>query len=523
MPNGIKIAIIAFFAALIFYGCSAENSKYVVKTLTIMPQSAVLAPLTVQAFTCRAVYNDGTTRDFSPEWSVSDSALGSITKQGIFTSTSSQSAEGFIRVLYSSVFATAEVSVRTAIIAPQTPQNLSASDIKPYSVSVSWNTLSANGYLISYGTDSSAQNIGTTESAGGTLQITGLNSNTTYYIKVCAFNVNAGNRILGPFSSAITFNTADYPRKFTISGNKILDDKGSEFVFRGVNILDPADMDLNYNKVNDDYFSNIAAWKAKIIRIPIHPAYYKYYGSAKYLALLDRVLDLAAKYKLYAIIDFHSIGFPPSTTYMDLEPAGMPFSGSIYAYTDQELMSFWSDIAGHYQFDSRVAFYEIFNEPTAESGATDSKSWQDWKIKSESIIDEIRAVDSDCKVIVGGINYAYDLEFAALNPVNRPNIVYATHPYPNESLSWDAAFGNLKSNYPIFATEFGFDPGAAPGIHYKADSQYGNDIINYLEAKKISWTVWNFSPIYDPKLLSDWNYNPTSSGLLFKTYLLNLN
>ena len=527
MDNLHKIAIIAFFAAFIFYGCSAENSKYEVKTLQLTPAMAALSPLETAQFTCKAVYSDSAVRDFNPRWSVSDPSIGSISDKGLFKAANVPSAEGFIRATYGSIIATAEIDINTltatpSVTAPIAPQNITFSNITPYSLQISWSDCSADGYVVSTGGDANADRA-TFEAVSNTADINSLGSNIQYYFKVKAYRNGSGGRVYGAFSPVFSANTADYPLKYSISGNKILDDKGNEMVFRGVNILDPADMDFNYDKVNDGYFSNIAAWKAKIIRIPVHPAYYKYYGSARYLALLDKVLDLAAKYKLYAIIDLHSIGFPPSGTYMDLHDSGMPFSGSIYAYTGQDLSSFWSDIAGHYKNDNRVVFYELFNEPTAEAGATLQKSWDDWKTMAENMIDNIRSVDNDAKIIVGGLNYAYDLEYAAAAPVNRPNIVYATHPYPNELITWDTGFGNLKASYPVFATEFGYDPSAADGINYKATDQYGNEIISYLEAKKISWTVWNFSPIYDPKLLSDWSYNATSSGAVFKNYLLSLN
>lgn len=316
--------------------------------------------------------------------------------------------------------------------------------------------------------------------------------------------------------------TPDFPKQFTINGNKILDENGNETVFRGVNILDPAWMDAVYYNLNDAYFSQLELWKAKIIRIPIHPASYKYYGASNYLRILDKTLKLAAAHKIYAILDFHSIGFPPDQTYMNLYSDGTPWTGPIYSYTDQEIKGFWTTISTYYKNDDRVAFYEIFNEPTNRVGATEIESWNAWKTKAEEIIDLIRNINPNAKIIVSGINYSYDISFAESNPINRSNIVYGTHPYPNQSKSSDAAFGDLKAKYPVFATEFGYDP-EATGKHYIGSDQYGIDTINYLESKKISWTVWSFSTDWLPALLTDWSYNQTASGTLFKAYLQSLN
>ena len=281
----------------------------------------------------------------------------------------------------------------------------------------------------------------------------------------------------------------DFPKAFTISGNKILDSKGQEFVFRGVNILDPAWMDSDYFNLNDTYFAKVASWKANIVRIPVHPyPFFHYYSPDQYLIILDKAIAFAAAHKMYSIIDFHSIGFAPEGTYEALiADSSLPWSGHpIYSYTSTELESFWTTIANHYKNDKRVVFYEIFNEPTGRAGNIyDSTAWAQWKSSAEALVDLIRNIDPNSKIIVNGIDYGYDLSFAAGNPISKPNIVYGTHPYPIHyaDKSSDEAFGDLKANYPVFATEFGFDPNAAIGTAYKAPVQFGSDLINYLEAK----------------------------------------
>jgi len=236
------------------------------------------------------------------------------------------------------------------------------------------------------------------------------------------------------------------------------------------------------------------------------------------LKLLDKVLEKAASHKIYAILDYHSIGFPPDGTY-NPSPIDntIPWRGtSIYAYTDQEIKDTLRAFASHYKNDDRVVFYEIFNEPI---GGNNLESWNEWKAKAEELIDIIRTDDVDAKIIVNGLNYASNISFAQTTPINRPNIVYGIHPYPNNGIADFSGFGNVKSTYPVFATEFGFDPNAADGIHYKADIQYGTNMVNYLESNKISWTAWIFSSDWTPALLSDSNYNATASGALFKSYL----
>ena len=457
--RSILISLFIILCGIILSSCSTQANKYSVQSLTITPAKVTLFATQSQQFTCTATYGDGTTRAFSPTWSVSN---GEITVNGLYTA--------------------ADVLIETTGAIVATYQGITAvSDITVLP-----------DEAIAYPA---------TETKEATFE--------------------EPTPALEPTSESVS--TPTFPKVFSISENKILDSNGNEFVFRGVNIMDPAWMtESYYNKINDAYFNALADWNVNIIRIPVHPSGYTYYGKTEYLKILDSILDFAEKHEIYAIIDFHSIGFPPSGTYMYLEDSSVPWGKgqSIYAYTDQSMKDFWRDISDHYKNDNRVIFYELFNEPTYGTGFSDSQSWGQWKSKAEELVDVIRGYDSDAKIIVSGILWSYDLSYVLANPVNRQNIVYGTHPYPNQSKSYDEAFGALKATSPVFATEFGFDPNA-DGQHYQADTSYGNEVINYLENKKISWTVWHFSPVWYPALLLDWNstYTPTTSGQLFKGYL----
>ena len=514
----ITIAILANI------GC--ESRKYDVNSIEITPNKSILQSANVQQFECQAMFADGIKRPFNPAWNISDSKYGTISNSGLFEAAAGVSGECEIIATYKDLTAKSVITIintNSAIIEPlSAPDNLIISDISSNSLSLNWSKVTAEGYLLSYGTDNNAENLGTKEIASESLAINGLKSDLLYYFKICAYKTVNNTKTFSPFSQIKSAKTSKYPAKFSINGNKILDDKGIEVVFRGVNILDPAWMDSIYKNLNDGYFNEISNWKAKIIRIPIHPTAYRFYGKSNYLNILDRAVESAAKNKIYCVLVFHSIGFPPEETYENLAANGAPWTDPIYKYNNSELIEFWKDVANHYnKNDDRIAFYEIFNEPTMNKANNGSNSWLEWKQKAEELVDIIRNIDDDAKIIVNGLDYGYDLSFVKNNPLNRQNIVYGTHPYPNKQKSWDDAFGSIKENYPVFATEFGFDPNTKE--NYKADEKYGNDLINYLESKKISWTAWSFSTDWYPNLLTDWTYNTSISGKLFKDYLINLN
>ncbi|MBI5701320.1 cellulase family glycosylhydrolase [Candidatus Saganbacteria bacterium] len=535
------IFILSFSTLFILAGCGVDSNKYTIRSITLSPSNAQIFSTKTQQFTCKALYGDGMQRDFfGASFAVDIPSSGIIDKNGLFTASNTNATiEATITAAYGNLMASAEITVSPEITTkeavalvntPEVPQNLAVSNITPYTAKI---TISggADGYILSFGLDEAASNSGLIEAMSNTIPLSGLPSNSEIFFKAKAFKYADTGRIYSNYSNISSFDTANYPIKFDILENKIIDDKGNTIIFRGVNILDPAWMDLIYKNIDDKYFSALASWKVKIIRVPIHPAAYKYYGSTAYLKILDKVLDLAASHEIYAILDYHSIGFPPEGEYMGLTGTDTPWTGSIYAYTIQELIDFWKIIAEHYKNDNRVVFYELFNEPTKTNlpitdstdnlitgSSLDKISWGLWKAQAEILVDIIRNINENAKIIVGGINYSYDLSYALKDPVNRPKIVYGTHPYPNQSMSSDTAFGNLVSKYPVFATEFGYAPGAA-GKHYQGDDVYGTQIIQYLEGKKIGWTAWNFSTEWFPSLLLDWDYNTTASGSLFKNLL----
>lgn len=538
-----NICILIGFLLIVFAltGCGADQNKYQVKSITLDPATAQVLSTKTQQFKCKALYGDGAVRDFvGASYTLDIPSSGIIDKNGLFTAAITLATiEAKITATYGSLMASAEITVNPSITTeeaniilytPSIPQNSTVSNITPYTSQINL-AGTAEGNIVSFGTDEAATNLGLTEASGNSVSITGLSSNTKIYFKAKAYKYALTGRYYSQFSEISNFETTNYPINFDILDNKIIDDKGNITVFRGVNILDPAWMDTIYKNIDDKYFAALASWKVKIIRIPIHPASYKYYGSTEYLKILDKVLTLAASHEIYAILDFHSIGFAPEGNYMDLAGTDTPWIGSIYAYTSDELTAFWKTIAEHYKNDNRVVFYELYNEPTKSNAsltdsngnpltgsALDKVSWIMWKSEAEFLVDTIRNININAKIIVGGINYSYDLSYALENPIDRPKIVYGTHPYPNQTMSSDEAFGNLASKYPVFATEFGYDPGAA-GKHYLGDDTYAAQMIAYLESKNIGWTAWSFSTEWLPAMLIDWDYNTTAAGSFFKDTL----
>jgi endoglucanase len=143
----------------------------------------------------------------------------------------------------------------------------------------------------------------------------------------------------------------------------------------------------------------------------------------------------------------------------------------------------------------------------------------------QEIVAVIRENDPDKIILIGGLRHAYDLQFVSEAPLADDNVGYATHPYSNNlaGIDADAAFGNLSSKYPVFATELGYNQidfldTSINGVPYR------KAIIDYMEARGISWTVWCFDATWETTLLTDVNtFAPSPSGEYFRSRMLELN
>jgi aryl-phospho-beta-D-glucosidase BglC (GH1 family) len=330
----------------------------------------------------------------------------------------------------------------------------------------------------------------------------------------------------------LTPDMSDYPMTFAVQGNKIVDENGNQVVFRGLNahgVLDhyvtPDDWDfIPWSKA---YFDTMAAWGATIVRLPIHPGIWKRLGEKKSFEILDQAITWCEQNRLYVIIDLHTVSWVE--TY-ETEAVYDKEAAEDYSVTKDEMKTFWIAMAKHYKHNNVVAFYELYNEPvytgfTKDVSADEHSLRADWhtlKTLYESLIDAIRAVDASKPILLAGVHYAYILAFAEENPVLRDNIIYVTHVYPDANdhgVEWERAFGNVAEKYPVFATEIGFGTLEKPEDDYTGSGMYRRHLREYLGSKRISFTAWNFSWLWTPRLLKNNAYTTTESGTFFKTWL----
>lgn len=300
--------------------------------------------------------------------------------------------------------------------------------------------------------------------------------------------------------------------QISVKDNKFVTADGKTIVFRGLNTSDPDKLEQE-GRWDKRHFEEMKRWGANIVRFPVHPRAWRARGKEAYIKLLDAGIAMAAEQGMYVIIDWHSIGNLKNEMYQS----------EGYETTQKETFEFWRTIASHYNNNTTVAFFELFNEPTVIGGQLGSISWNQWKEMMEEIILIIRANGATAVPLVAGFNWAYDLTEVIENPIDAEGIGYVSHPYPQKrdkpwEKAWTEDWGHVAKKYPLMLTEIGFSGPEEKGAHVPviSDESYGEAITKYADEHGISYVVWVFDPHWSPMLFSDWNYTPTRQGKYFK-------
>ena len=165
--------------------------------------------------------------------------------------------------------------------------------------------------------------------------------------------------------------------------------------------------------------------------------------------------------------------------------------------------------------------FELYNEPHGvpverlEIGRSAGSGFQ--AVGMQQLYDAVRATGAQNLVIIGGLDWAYDLSGVPANRIDGYNIAYATHSYsaPERLPSaWDRAWGFLTETDPVIVTEFG-DTASACATDYSAA------LIAYADAHATSWTAWAWYPggCGFTGLIDDWSGTTSALGKIVKAAL----
>lgn len=269
---------------------------------------------------------------------------------------------------------------------------------------------------------------------------------------------------------------------YTVSGNKLKDPTGAQVTIRGM--CRPS---FEWNAVGehasyDDYALMRNKWGANAVRISLNQDFWL--AGSSYAVTIDQQITWIRQLNMGVILDLHWN------------------NGAQQNMADRNSITFWKSVATRYKGNAWVMF-ELYNEPR-------DISWDQWRNGDSSyagmqnMYDAVRLVGAENTVIVGGLNWAFDLSGIATHALDGYNIAYATHPYDypgKQMIDWPAAFGFAAARYPIIMTEFG---------QYCATNTYVVDLMNYVETLGIHWTAWAWyvQGCAFPSIISDWTGTP---------------
>ncbi len=228
-------------------------------------------------------------------------------------------------------------------------------------------------------------------------------------------------------------------------------------------------------------------WNANIIRLPFNQEWAL--SDPSYLNFMDQVIDWANGAKMYVLLDLHWL----DTT------------RKIAPLPDANTPTLWANLAERYKNNPGVLF-DIYNEPH-------DVTWDQWYAEAIKIVDVIRIKHPKALVVVGGVDWAYDLRGVNTKPIPQQNIVYSVHDYPWKAyLPRDQAWQFLTGQRAVFVGEWGGED---------KDLSWGTTLRDYMRAQSVGYTAWSW--VDWPPLTVDGrhgNYATTKFGNLVQQDML---
>jgi len=229
--------------------------------------------------------------------------------------------------------------------------------------------------------------------------------------------------------------------------------------------------------------NTLAALGANYVNVS-HPGLFTetppYAADKDMVANLDRILSMAAEADMFAVISFRTGPGRSEFSVCCLEEVGDWFDESYLndtVWTDREAQDAWVEMwqytAERYRDNPIVVGYDLMVEPNANEVWVDS--WDprefhsehggtlyDWNQLHPRIASEVREVDPETPILVGGMGYSAVEWLPFVEPTGVPRTVYVVHQYrPIEYVfQWH---DSLELGYP-----------AAADLDYDGDAEQFN-------------------------------------------------
>ncbi len=297
------------------------------------------------------------------------------------------------------------------------------------------------------------------------------------------------------------------PPELKVVGNQIRAADGKVMWLQGVNVPSLEWMPEGEHMPQSIRVA-VGDWKANVIRLPVNDEYWfgkgprQDDGGVKYRALVDSCIRAAASRGAYIVLDLHK-----------------------YKAVRPEQLDFWKAAAMAYKNNPAVLF-DILNEPhdiswaqwkngglIEDQAAKDGKPAQTFQSPGmQKVIDAIRATGARNIIVAGGLDWAYDLTGVlngfALDDRGGNGIVYSSHIYAWKS-DWQNKVLAAAQKYPILLGEVGVDPRPVGDNANESGYTWAPDMMGTIQKYHLNWTAWSFHTDATPRVIADWDYNPT--------------
>jgi endoglucanase len=248
-----------------------------------------------------------------------------------------------------------------------------------------------------------------------------------------------------------------------VSGTDLVDANGHTVILHG---MSTHGLQWFGQFANAGAFQSLQDRGANLVRLAMYTGEGGYLSDPNVKNTLYAAADAAIARKLYVIIDWHILS------------DGNPQTNQNAAET------FFNEVSQRYS-KSPYVIYEICNEPNG------NVTWSgNIKPYAEAVIPVIRANAPNSVIIVGTPTWSQDVDVAASDPLNFPNVLYALHFYAGthgQSLR-DKIDAARAKGAAIFVSEWGTSDASGNGGPYPNETQTW---LEYMKQRNLSWANWS--------------------------------
>lgn len=311
------------------------------------------------------------------------------------------------------------------------------------------------------------------------------------------------------------------PSPLKVVGNHVENDRGERVWLRGVNVAGLEWTSDGEGRILETVRTAIDDWRVNHVRLPL--AQDRWFGKAReqtdggaaYRGLVRKVVDACSERGSHVVLDLH---------WSDAGVWGRQVGQ--HRMPDRNSVAFWTEVARAYK-DHPAVVFDLYNEPHdvswdvwLEGGQVSERDRRTGEeltyeaVGMRELLDTVRATGATNVVIVGGLDWSYDLsgiiEGRRLADPRGRGVLYANHAYPIKGDTveqWVSKMVQATRALPVIVSEFGAETRAGPGA--ARGEAWVRQVLQALQEHQWHWTAWDLHPAAGPSLISDWEYTPT--------------